>query len=85
LRGAQLSKKPGVSAGLLTSIRRTLSSGFIRHGSGSVVTIGFDIGLVGFDRFRLCAAARTLGELLSNTSRNLFRPAVVQVGAASRR
>jgi hypothetical protein len=71
-RNPATSKKPGVSAGLLISIRRTLSSGFIRH--GSVVTIGFDIGLVGFGRFRLGAAARPPGELRSKTSRNLFRP-----------
>ena len=39
-------KKPGLSAGLLFSIRRTLSGRFVRH--GGVVAVGFDIGLVGF-------------------------------------
>src|SRR3954454_12013703 len=60
-------KKPGLSTGLFVSIPGigTLSGGFVRH--GSVVAIGFDIGLVGFavslSRFGLGAAARALGEL----------------------
>src|SRR4029077_18366161 len=60
-------KKPGLSTGLLVSIPGIgiLSGGFVRH--GSVVAIGFDIGLVGFavsfGRLSLGAAARALGEL----------------------
>ena len=69
LRGAQPSKKPGVSAGLLISIRRTLSDGFIRHDSGTASPR---------HRHRLRAlrlgAARAPGALRSRTSRNLFCP-----------
>src|SRR5258705_10510976 len=60
-------KKPGLSTGLFVSIPGIgiLSGGFVRH--GSVVAIGFDIGLVGLavslGRFSLGAAARALGEL----------------------
>ena len=60
-------KKPGLSTGLFVSIPGIgiLSGGFVRH--GSVVAVGFDIGLIGFavsfGRFGLGAAARALGEL----------------------
>jgi hypothetical protein len=66
LRGAQPSKKPGVSAGLLISIRRTLSDGFIRHDSGAASPR---------HRHRLSgAAARAPDALRSRTSRNPFCP-----------
>jgi hypothetical protein len=46
-RGQETRKKPGLTAGLFVSIPGIgiLSGSFVRH--GSVVTVGFDIDLVG--------------------------------------
>lgn len=46
LRYFSPNKKPGLSTGLFILSIGVLSGGFVRH--GSVVAVGFDIGLVGF-------------------------------------